>query len=38
MGGMRVFDFEMYQTVDFHSNVLVSWELVPEGYEGRLVK
>ena len=29
---------EMHKTVDFHSNLLVSWELVTEGYQGRPMK
>ena len=32
---MHSFHFEMHRTGDFHSNLLVSWELVTEGYEGR---
>ena len=28
----------MHKTADFHSNLLVSWELVTEGYQGRPVK
>ena len=34
----HAFRFEMHQTADFHSNLLVSWELVTEGYQGRPVK
>ena len=26
---------EMHKTADFHWNLLVSWELVTEGYDGR---
>ena len=29
---MYAFHFEMDKTADFHSNLLVSWELVTEGY------
>ena len=29
---------EMYKTADFQSNLLVPWELVTEGYQGRPVK
>ena len=25
----------MHKTADFHSNLLISWELVTEGYQGR---
>ena len=32
------FYFEMHKTADFHSNLLVPWELVTEGYQGRPVK
>ena len=28
----------MHKTADFHSNLLGSWELVTEGYQGRHVK
>ena len=35
---IHTFQLEMYKTVDFHSNLLVSWELVTEGYQGRPVK
>ena len=28
----------MHKTADFHSNLLVSWELVTGGYQGRPVK
>ena len=27
-----LFHFEMHRTADFHPNLLVSWELVTEGY------
>ena len=30
--------FEIHKTADFHSNLLVSWELVTEGYQGKPVK
>ena len=30
--------FEMHKTADLHSKLLVSWELVTEGYQGRPVK
>ena len=29
---------KMHETADFHSNLLVSWELVTGGYQGRPVK
>ena len=29
------FTLKMHKTADFHSNLLVSWELVTEGYQGR---
>ena len=29
---------EMHKTADFYSNLLISWELVTEGYQGRPVK
>ena len=32
---MRKFHFEMYKTAEFHSNLLVSWELVTESYQER---
>ena len=32
------FYFEMHKTADFHFNLLVSWELVPEDYQGRPMK
>ena len=35
---MHTLHFETYKPADFHSNVLVSWELVNEGYQGRSVK
>ena len=35
---LHAFHFEMYKTVDTHSNLLVSWELMAEGYQGRPVK
>ena len=38
---MRTFQLEMrelYKTADVHSNLLVSWELVTEGYQGKPVK
>ena len=38
MHEIRAFHFEMYKTVDFHSNLLVSWELMTEGYQGRPMK
>ena len=28
----------MYKTAAFHSNLLVPWELVTDGYEGRPIK
>ena len=31
-------NFKMHKTIDFHSNVLVCWELMTEGYQGRPVK
>ena len=33
---MRTFHFEMHKTTDFHSNLLVSWELVIEGHQADL--
>ena len=30
--------FEMHKTADFHSNLLVTWELITEGYQGRPMK
>ena len=35
---MAAFHFEMHKTADFHSILLVSWELVTEGYQERPVK
>ena len=35
---MDAFQLEMHKTADFHSNLLVSWELVTEGYQGRPVE
>ena len=35
---MRTFYFEMHKVTYFYSNLLVSWELVTEGYQGRPVK
>ena len=32
---MLTFHSEIHKTTDFHSNLLVSWELVTEGYQGR---
>ena len=29
---------EMHKTTDFHSELLVSWELVTEGHQGRPMK
>ena len=34
----HTFNFEMHKTADFHSNLLVSWELVTEGYQRRPMK
>ena len=33
-----IFYFQLHKAADFHSNLLVSWELVTEGYQGRLMK
>ena len=33
-----VFHFKMHKTAYFHSNLLVSWELVTEGYQWRPLK
>ena len=35
---MHAFHFQMRKTSDFHSNVLVCWELVTEYYPGRPLK
>ena len=35
---MRAFHFEMHKTADFHSNLLVPWGFVTEGYQGRPMK
>ena len=35
---MGAFHFEMDKNADFNSNLLVSWELVTEGYQGRPMK
>ena len=35
---MHTFHSERNKTADFHSNLLVSWELLTEGYQGRPVK
>ena len=35
---MYAFHFEMRKAADFHLNLLVSWELVTEGYQGRRMK
>ena len=35
---MCAFQREMHKTANFHSNMLVSWELEPEGYQRRPVK
>ena len=35
---MCSFHFEMHKTADFHSKLLVSWEFVTKGYQGRPVK
>ena len=35
MRQMREFHFEMLKTYDFQSKLLVSCELVTEGYQGR---
>ena len=35
---MCVFNLEMHETADFHSNLFVSWELVTEGHQGRSVE
>ena len=35
---MHAIYFEMYKTADFYSNLLVSWKLVTEGYQGRPIK
>ena len=32
------FHFEIHKTADFHSNLLVAWKLVTEGYQGRPMK
>ena len=32
---MSTFHLEMHKTADFHSKLLVSWELLAEGYQGR---
>ena len=34
----HVFQLEMHKTADFHSNLLVSWELMTGGYLGRPMK
>ena len=38
MREMCAFYFEMLKTADFRSNMLVSWELVTEDFQGRPVK
>ena len=35
MREMHAFHFEMHKTADFHLKLLVSWELVTEGHQGR---
>ena len=35
---MHAFHLEMHKQADFHSNRLVSWDLVTEGYQGRPMK
>ena len=35
---MYTFHFEMHKTADFYSILLVSWELVTEGHQGRPMK
>ena len=36
MGEMHAFHFEIHKTADFHANLLLSWELVTEGYQADL--
>ena len=38
MHGMCSFHCEMHKTADFHSNLLVFWELVTESFQDRLMK
>ena len=35
---MKCVHIKIHKTNDFHSNLLVSWELVTEGYQGRPMK
>ena len=35
---MCAIDFEMHKTTDFRSDLLVFWELVTKGYQGRPMK
>ena len=35
---MHAFHFEVHKTAEFQSNLLASWELMTEAYQGRPMK